>query len=95
MAMLGRKQKRDEACSEGESGCSAASIKRGRGGVSDKLIFECTICGKACSKSSSLTVHMRTHSGDRPYTCTTCGQAFSRSGNLAVHSRRMHSLDHD
>ena len=33
------------------------------------------MCGNAISPSSNLTVHMRTHTGDRPYACTTCGQA--------------------
>jgi DNA-directed RNA polymerase subunit RPC12/RpoP len=63
----------------------AGPSKRGRGAAGGKVVFECTMCGKACSQSSHLTVHMRTHSGDRPYACITCGQAFSRAHSLTVH----------
>ncbi|KAJ1478547.1 hypothetical protein T484DRAFT_1817231 [Baffinella frigidus] len=86
-AMAGRKRDREEPSGEGASGGSAGPSKRGRDGAGNKRIFKCTICGKACSDSSHLTRHMRTHSGDRPYACTTCGQAFSRSGDLARHER--------
>ena len=93
--MLGRKQKREEACSEREGGCSAASSKRGRGEGSYKLVFECPICGKACSKSSHLTEHMRTHSGDRPFVCITCGKAFSVSSILKRHCTKVHALEQE
>ena len=69
--------------------------KRGRGGARGKIVYECTICGKACSRSDHLTEHMRTHSGDRPYTCTTCGKAFTRSRGLARHGKKVHALDQE
>ncbi|KAJ1484732.1 hypothetical protein T484DRAFT_1796268 [Baffinella frigidus] len=85
--MVGRKRGREEPSGDRVSGGSAGSSKRGRGGAGGKIVFECTMCGKACSQSSHLTVHMRTHSGDRPYACITCGQAFSTSGHLTTHMR--------
>ena len=87
LAMVGRKRERKEPSGEGASGGCAGLSKRGRGAAGGKPVYECTLCGKACSQSSHLTEHMRTHSCDRPYPCTTCGQAFSTSGNLTTHMR--------
>ena len=70
---IGRgKRAREVSAAERGSGGSAESRKRVRGVAGDEIVFECTICGKACSNSSDLTTHMHTHSGIRPYACTTC-----------------------
>ena len=85
--MAGNKRGRDESSGEEKGVDSVGPSKMERSGARGKLVFECIICGKACSQSGNLTTHMRTHSGDRPYACTTCGQAFSKSDNLARHER--------
>lgn len=45
---------------------------------------QCKVCGKVLSSASSYYVHMKQHSGSKPYQCTQCDAAFCRKPYLDV-----------
>ncbi|XP_043923772.1 B-cell lymphoma/leukemia 11B-like [Protopterus annectens] len=47
----------------------------------------CEFCGKVFRNSSNLTVHRRSHTGERPYHCPLCSYACAQSSKLTRHMK--------
>ena len=60
------------------------------GGIHIGKLFSCEVCGKIFGRKRYLEDHLRTHTGEKPYTCPECNKAFSRNFALKRHIRLVH-----
>jgi hypothetical protein len=51
--------------------------------------YECEFCSKQFPRAANLTRHLRSHTGEQPYTCLMCTRSFSISSNLQVRSNEI------
>jgi len=47
----------------------------------------CEFCGKVFKNCSNLTVHRRSHTGEKPYRCAICAYACAQSSKLTRHMK--------
>ncbi|XP_061664886.1 sal-like protein 4 isoform X2 [Syngnathoides biaculeatus] len=66
----------------------SAASSLGSSSASGRPQHMCRFCGKFLSSDSSLQIHLRSHTGERPYQCPVCLSRFTTRGNLKAHFLR-------
>ncbi len=48
---------------------------------------KCSVCDRICVDKSHLVIHMRQHTGEKPFKCTYCPKTWASKGNLNQHMK--------
>lgn len=74
-----------------EVGITGAVLTSQPPGSNRKKNSICKVCGVVLSPKTNVNVHMRTHSGARPYQCVLCLNKFRQKAHLMKHFRCSHN----
>jgi len=59
--------------------------KKKHSSLTGPITVECDKCGKSLAGKGELKIHMRIHSGEKPYSCEICGKKFRARSTYMVH----------
>ncbi|XP_053127375.1 zinc finger protein ZFPM1 isoform X2 [Hemicordylus capensis] len=72
-------------CASRQNAASPAVDEKPKEAYPNERVCPFPQCRKSCPSASSLEIHMRSHSGERPFVCLICLSAFTTKANCERH----------
>ncbi|KAK7072379.1 hypothetical protein SK128_024908, partial [Halocaridina rubra] len=55
--------------------------------------LHCVVCGRSFGRTEDLRRHVRTHTGEKPYSCSLCSFRAAVKSSVYRHMRTVHNMD--